>query len=39
LEPYRQLFELLGDDLKKIAADPQFVREFLDWFEHGEKST
>ncbi|HEY3393798.1 MAG TPA: cupin domain-containing protein [Lacipirellulaceae bacterium] len=36
---YRQLFQQLGDDLKKIAADPQIVREFLDWFEHGEKST
>jgi hypothetical protein len=36
---YRQLFEQLGDDLKKTVADPQFVREFLDWFEHGEKST
>jgi 50S ribosomal protein L16 3-hydroxylase len=36
---YRQLFEQLGDDLKKSAADPQFVRAFLDWFEHGEKST
>ncbi|HJQ80443.1 MAG TPA: cupin domain-containing protein [Lacipirellulaceae bacterium] len=35
---YRQLFEQLGDDLKKSAADPQFVRAFLDWFEHGEKS-